>query len=202
MIKVPKSREGGGLSQAEIVTIAVFLLGGDQRAVDTEDIAIKSDEIAPGRFSWKKYKNRINLELIRVFLSDAKKKCNNALLSGSGRTGWKLTRNGLSLVNNILKMMSDSDLTLQRSQLKSGSIDEQRWRRERARIISTDAWKHWFAGEKISLKEAQEVFRIDSYATGELRESKLTRVKSLFDEDLELRDFLQEMIDFLEEKME
>src|SRR5689334_18326851 len=61
------------LSQAEIVSLAVYRLGGAQRAVDTEDVAVEAHRIAPGRFSWKKYPDQINLELIRVFLSDAKK---------------------------------------------------------------------------------------------------------------------------------
>ena len=41
------------LAQHELVTLAVYLLGGDQHAVDTEDVAIKAHELAPGRFSWQ-----------------------------------------------------------------------------------------------------------------------------------------------------
>lgn len=43
------------LSNNEIVTLAVFLLGGDSHCVDTEDVAVKVNEIAPGRFTWRKY---------------------------------------------------------------------------------------------------------------------------------------------------
>jgi hypothetical protein len=44
--------------------------------------------------SWRKYPDQINLELIRVFLSDAKKK-KHGLLLGAGKTGWRLTQAGL-----------------------------------------------------------------------------------------------------------
>ena len=56
-----------------MVIFAVYLLGGGQKFVDTEDIAKKADQMSPGNFSWRKYQDQINLELIRVFLSNAKK---------------------------------------------------------------------------------------------------------------------------------
>jgi hypothetical protein len=55
MVKVKsyKTREQKGLSNHEIVTLAVYLLGGDTQHVDTEDIAVKANEIAPRRFTWR-----------------------------------------------------------------------------------------------------------------------------------------------------
>ena len=38
------------LNNQEIVTLSVFLLGGDTALIDTEDIAVKANELAPGRF--------------------------------------------------------------------------------------------------------------------------------------------------------
>ncbi len=72
------------LSNHEIVTVAVYILGGISGAVDTEDVAIKANELAPGRFSWKKYPTQVNLEVVRVYLSDAKKPSKGAYLLGSG----------------------------------------------------------------------------------------------------------------------
>ena len=60
-----------GLSNHEIVTLAVYLLGGDTQYVDTEDAAVKANELAPGRFTWRKYRDQINIENVRTFLSDA-----------------------------------------------------------------------------------------------------------------------------------
>jgi len=43
-----------GLSNHEIVTLAVFLLNGHSHSVDTEDVAVKANELAPGRFTmWR-----------------------------------------------------------------------------------------------------------------------------------------------------
>jgi len=43
------------LSNAQIAAIGVAHLGGDVRAVDTEDVAMVIFKLAPKRFSWKKY---------------------------------------------------------------------------------------------------------------------------------------------------
>src|SRR5271170_2535989 len=124
-------------SQSEMVTLAVYLLGHGQRAIDTEDVAVEAHRLAPGRFSWKKYPGQINLELIRVYLSDAKIK--GELLIGSHRTGWKLTQRGLKWAQQVAKDIENIQTSRTRAQLRSGSIDEQRYHRERSRILSTEA---------------------------------------------------------------
>jgi len=48
-------------SNKEIGILSVYLLGGESKYIDTEDIAIKADALAPGRFLWRKYKNQINM---------------------------------------------------------------------------------------------------------------------------------------------
>jgi hypothetical protein len=186
------------LTQGELVTMAVYLLGGDQHAVDTEDVAIKAQELAPGRFSWRKYPEQINLELVRVYLSAAKKPEKGGFLLGSGRTGWSLTQAGLSWARQAAEQFVGKDLTRSRAQSKAGSIDENRWRRERARIQLSHAWKHW-AGrhQRPTAREAAEVFRIDSYAVGPIRERKITRLLAMFDDDGEIAPFLNRMAELL-----
>jgi hypothetical protein len=185
-------------SQTEVVTLAVFLLGGDQRAIDTEDIAVRAHQLAPGRFAWRKYPDQINLELVRVYLSDAKKSDKGEMLIGSGRTGWRLTQRGLKWAQSTSRKVKNLETSRSRAQSRSGSIDEQRWRRERTRVQGTKAWKDWSNGQRdISFADAKEVFRIDSYAKGDLREAKLTRVTSLFSDDRELSPFLEHLVDIL-----
>jgi hypothetical protein len=60
----PDERAGKTVSQVEVVTLAVYVLGGESAQLDTEDIAIKANEFAPGRFASRKYPTQINLELI------------------------------------------------------------------------------------------------------------------------------------------
>ncbi|MFZ0829061.1 MAG: hypothetical protein WAO02_16730 [Verrucomicrobiia bacterium] len=56
----PKAK---ALSNHEIVTLAVYLLGGDSKRIDTEDIAVKANELAPGRFNWRKYRDQTAAQL-------------------------------------------------------------------------------------------------------------------------------------------
>jgi hypothetical protein len=185
-------------SQTEVVTLAAYLLGGAQKAIDTEDIAVEAHRLAPGRFSWKKYPDQINLELVRVYLSDAKKSDKGVLLLGSGRTGWRLTQRGLKWAKEAAQNIQNIQTNRTRAQSRSGSIDEQRWRRERSRIQATQAWKMWTEGKRdIPQHEAKTIFRIDSYAKGDLREAKITRVRSLFLDDEELGPFLDRLITVL-----
>ena len=128
-------------SQLEIVTLAVFLLGGARRPVDTEDVAVRAHELAPDRFAWRKYPEQINLELIRVSLSDAKKPKNGPMVDGSGDTGWSLTPAGLQWARKAAASIEGSDLGRPREDSRRGGVEEQRWRRERDRILRTKAWE-------------------------------------------------------------
>jgi hypothetical protein len=193
MKKMPEKRlTATKISQAEMVTLAVYRLGGAGRAIDTEDVAVQAHRMAPGRFCWRKYPDQINLELVRVFLSDAKK---SALMIGSGRTGWRLTQRGLKWAEDVSGAVGETDAVRSRAQSRAGSIDEQRWRRERSRIIATPAWQLWMSGvREIPAAQAKQVFRIDSYARGDLRETKITRLRAMFVDDQELAPFLDHLI--------
>ena len=174
----------------EVVVLAVADLGGGQRSVDTEDVAIRCHELAPTLFSWRKYPQQVNLEIVRVSLSDAKKQKNGQLLSGSGRDGWRLTRRGL----DWLAQVAPSKRVEGRAALSkrtAGSIDTVRAAREAARIETAPAWSAWKEGRAVSPDEARAIFRIDGYTSEQLLELKLTRLLDLFPANSEHRRFLE-----------
>jgi hypothetical protein len=183
------------LKTPELAAWAVYGLGGAQRRIDTEDIAVRLFELAPQRFSWKKYPNQINLELVRVYLSDAKKTVHGELLVGSGKTGWALTQKGLAWVEThraqLLALEAERGLD---GRSRVANVDESRRNREARRLRSLDAWQRWSTGDRsISLDEAREAFRLDSYATPAVQEAKLTRLQGMFEADIELREFLSHL---------
>jgi len=190
------------ITHAELVTWAVSLLGGDQRRIDTEDVAVKAFQLAPKRFSWRKYPEQINLELVRVYLSDAKKPEHGELLTGSGRTGWSLTRKGLAWIRSARsRLQSLGTSEPQRRASRAGSIDSSRRDRERKRILTLPAWARWLEGDKsVVFAEAREVFRLDSYSTASVREAKLTRLRAMFADDEELSSFLTHLSDEIDKE--
>jgi len=186
------------LPQHYVVTLALYLIGGAERFVDTEDIAFKANEIAPGRFCWRKYPDQINLELVRVFLSDAKKPDKGVLVSGSGRKGWTLTPEGLKLAKKTEKGFLSGNVSLGKGAERAGSVDSVRRSRELSRITSSEAWRKWADGKiEISVADAKQVFRIDSYSRGEMLTLKMDRLQKLFIDDDKTSKFLTEIRDVL-----
>lgn len=189
-----KSREIAltpSVTAPELVALALYVLGGGKTVVDTEDVAMRVSEIAPGRFSWRKYADQINLELVRVALSDARKRENGSLVTGTGRSGWSLTAAGQRWVEANAPHLLGLDLSKQRAERSAGSVDERRWQRERVRMLTSAAWQQWCEANAIGREAAHELFRIDRYVNGRARELKVNRVREMFAEDTELAPFVE-----------
>ena len=73
------------LSNCEIVVYALYLLGGATTRQHTEDIALKCFEVLPTAFSWVKYSQFPDKDIVRVALTDAHKEKYGVLVEG--RTG-------------------------------------------------------------------------------------------------------------------
>ena len=179
------------LKQYEVAVLSVYLLGGATRSIDTEDAAVKCHQLAARLFSWQKHKEQINLELVRVSLSDAKKAKNGGLLSGSGREGWRLSSRGLDWI----RAREDAGGQFaarerQQGSSKAGSIDSVRRERERQRVLASEAWQGWKESGAVSTRAAQQIFRIDEYTTERMVAIKVARLRAMFDAQDELSRFL------------
>lgn len=92
------------LSNVDIVVYAIFKLGGVEKKIHTEHIAMESFKLSKQRFCWRlpKYKKFPDKDLVRVTLSNARKKQCGQLIAGrsgveaSGKEadGWMLTPEG------------------------------------------------------------------------------------------------------------
>lgn len=171
-------------SNIDIVTLAVYLLGGDSRYVDTEDVAFKVNELAPGRFTWRKYRDQINIDNVRKRLSDAKNPAKGGYLLGSFTQGWLLSENGLKFCRKNSKQLKGASLS--RAPLDK---KEMSWRRhEKARMLGSPAFEKIRENREneITPREAEGFFMVDDYITGIAREKKLTRIINAFGNDPEL----------------
>lgn len=94
----------------KLVVIALYEAGGVHGKVHTEDIAIKAHEMFPDSFSWTKYPDRVDKDIVRVALVEAARLVNGPMVEGrSGRgrghakgrslpretDGWTLTETGI-----------------------------------------------------------------------------------------------------------
>jgi len=92
------------LSNRDIVVYVLYHLGGWQKRVHTEDIALKCYELAPSKFSWIKHSEYPDLSAAYHALGDAKKLKYGALVKGESEKtrasigGWMLTADGIKWI--------------------------------------------------------------------------------------------------------
>jgi hypothetical protein len=183
--------QGERLSNQEIVTVAVFLLGGGSKPIDTEDVAVKANELAPTRFTWRKYPDQINIETVRKRLWDARRPDKAGFLTGSERVGWSLTQKGLRFAKSLGSGLTKLNLSKDRLSLR-----ERQWQTaERHRLLASEAFESLSRGGERAVKqrEAEAFFRLDEYVVGDMRERKILRLVSTFSEDPQLGDAVRRL---------
>lgn len=104
----------------ELVVYALWLLGGEAKRVHTEDIAQKCYELFPHSFSWTRYPQYPDKDIVRVALTDARKPQYGTLVEGrSGQKrglaaktkrapiqdGWILTAAGIEWVQDNVSIL-------------------------------------------------------------------------------------------------
>ena len=168
------------LTRPEAATLALYLCGGAHESAHTEDVAIRAVEVAPGMFAWEKHPDRIDKELVRVALSDARLKKGYVL--GSHDKGWMLTPEGREYARQNATTQDG-----QNSGTRRGKA-EQAVGRERVRLMSTDAFEKFQAGQldDVSDDEADAFFRLNVYVRGQARQRKIARIENEFTDDREL----------------
>lgn len=182
------------LNQIDCVVLAVFELGGAQQRVRTEDVAVRANAIGNGVFAWVHYPDQINLELVRVKLSDAKKPQCGKLVAGTGNSGWSLTPAGLARAQELQHRPG-----LRRPVAGTSEGTPRRVGRrtalERARLLQSDAWTRWTKGNHtVDSRTALALLRLDRYSNGHERAEKAARLLSLFSEDPILAAFVAAIV--------
>ena len=185
------TRPKDDLANHELVVLAAYLAGAQKAATDTEDIAVKANALAPGRFTWRKYKDQINIDTVRKRLWDATKDDKGAYLIGSERGGWRLTKAGFDFARRRIKKMNNASPTRERKSQEERASHA----RELRRMVQEDAFIKFDDGrtQEITKGDAERFFRIDDYVTGKSRSAKIERFKIIASQNKRL----SQAIDFL-----
>ena len=99
------------LSDKDIVLYGLYLLGGWQERIHTEDITLKCHQLAPSRFSWVKYPQYPDIQPVRFALEKLGAK-HGGLVDGKSERkdkavvgGWRLTESGVQWIEaNIARI--------------------------------------------------------------------------------------------------
>lgn len=169
------------LSNPEILTLVVYLLDGTIAPVDLEDAAIEAFKLAPKKFSWIKYDDRIDLRIIEYALRAA---CRPGMkyLKGSNKHGYMLTQKGLEWaekfddekqISTTSRKLSPSDLVL----------------KEQIRLKSTNAYKKFKDGdkEKITIMDFREFTRVNDYFPEHIRKQRHAKIDNAVKDDIDLK---------------
>jgi hypothetical protein len=182
--KIEKPNGTTTMAQSDIVAIAAYMAGAAKKRVDMEDIAVKANQIAPGRFSWRKYKEQIDLELIYKHLWDLTKPDHGSYVTGTKNEGWMLTLAGTTFAEQAIETVEGMNL----GKVRLTKADEQRMKRDRVRMLSEPAYKKAAEGRasEVTVVEAERFFRLDDYVVGQARERKLAQAENAFHDDPKL----------------
>ena len=170
------------IKNIELVTIALYEIGGATKSKETEDIAVKADEIDTERFKWKnkKYKSFIDKSLILESLKAAKNRAIGSFLSGNDDKGWILTSTGLKFSKNSKNLFSG--LIIRKKRLTK--IEKNYLLREEYRIVNSDAYNKYINNQKkeITTNDLKKLFKIDDYTTLKDLEKRIVKLLDNFPE--------------------
>lgn len=170
------------LSNAEILTLVVYLLDGTVTPVDLEDAAIEAFKLAPKKFNWIKYDDRIDLRIIEYGLRSACRP-NMKYLKGSNKHGYMLTEAGLEWVQKVAT--KDQSTFTARKSSPTDLIE-----REKNRLLNTTAFEKFTngEGEKITIVDFREFTRVNDYFPEHLRKQRYDRIENVVKDDTALRN--------------
>lgn len=180
MSKLPKAKpqlraQAKTLANQELVVIAAYLVGAHAGPADTENIAMQANPLAPGRFSWRKYKEQINIDTVRKRLWDATRPDKGSYLIGSEKGGWRLTKAGY----DFAKAHTDRLDTTPTPVTRTSQIERVAQNREISRMLGEAAFLKFTNDDTASItnSDAERFFRIDDYVTGRAQLAKIERFR-------------------------
>lgn len=172
------------LSNVQLVTLAVYHLGGEVNAVDIEDVAVQAFQKNPEKFSWKKYPEMIDKGVVQFALKDASlPKKGMPLLSGSIKHGYMLTTYGSAWVKTV---EGNFDTRVEFS-FRSASTNE-KLILERTRLETSAAFRKFSSGDLSTINEVdfQEFSRVNEYFPEHARLRRFNIIESAIQDSPEL----------------
>lgn len=170
------------LSNPEILTLVVYLLEGAVAPVDLEDAAIESFKIAPKKFNWIKYDDRIDLRIVEYALRAACRP-NMRYLKGSNKHGYMLTQAGFEWAE---RFDEEKQISTSSRKLSSSDLVE----KEQIRLRNTRAFKKFQNNEKekITLMDFREFTRVNDYFPEHIRKQRYVKIDNAVKDDDELKN--------------
>lgn len=179
------------LSNQEIVTIALYNLGGGIGSFSIEQIATEADKLAPGRFRWKTNPEMISDSNTWDALSNARKKKYILQQAQEKNTdSYMLTEEGIKFAKQNLNKIKNFDQSKVRIPVSRELYDN-----TKSRLQATEAYKKMTSNRanEISSREYNDFFRLNNYMKNTQKNEKIQKIKNLFLADKEIKKVIDEL---------
>ena len=186
------------LSNQEIVTIALYNLGGGIGSFDIETIATEADKLAPGRFRWKTNPDMISDSNTWDALSNARakkyvfqqKKIKDTDKQTKDTDNYLLTEEGIKFAQQNLKKAKIFDQSKIRIAVSKEIYDN-----TKARLQSSVAYKKLKENKinEITKREYYDFFRLNDYMKIEQKNQKIQKMKNLFISDKDFKKIIDQI---------
>ena len=181
----------------QLLTVALGNLGGHEHSVHTEDVALEADRLLPGRFTWRKYPQYIDINVVLQGLGDARRKKYGEYVIGNNVKGWMLSKAGQIWLKTVLAS-DQSELSLLIGSGKGSLIFSQR--QELYRLRKSDAFHQFANGQikEITRSHLFEFARVNEYFSTKARVRRFNFVAAT----VQGEKHLQELWGFFESNFE
>ncbi len=186
------------LTNVDIVVYAIATLAGAERTVYSEDIAARSYELAPSRFSWSqpmyRKKGWPDKYAVKTALEDAKKPEYGALVEGVyardlAKDGWRLTPEGAKWFRDKRQRI-EATLKVKHSEIPKKDVD--RFKRQLRQAPLFHAFLKARKVEAASEYKFTDMLNCSPDASSEVVAMKFGRMKAMAElvQDPDISEFL------------
>ena len=179
------------LSNQEIVTVAIYVLGSGVGTFDIETIAKKADELAPGRFRWKTDPNMISDSNTWDALSNARKKGFILQQANEKNTdSYLITEEGVIFSKKNIDKIKDFD----QSKIRI-PVSKEIYENTKNRLIATNAYQKAKNSKvnEITKREYNDFFRLNDYMKSPQKNEKIQKIKNLFVSEKDFKKIIDQV---------
>lgn len=183
------------LTNRDVCLYSLFLEArGQSQLSPTEDIAIRAFQMYPQRFGLVRHPEYPDVDSVRVTLTDLRKPKYGSLVEGDKRKGWRLTESGKAWIQEhkteveglIGKKHPREERYGSGKLVTRKSISAQ----YKHRIVSSEAFKKWKAGQELTIYDFFDVMRVDPYTPEEIYRKYLGNCLQAIEGEQELTKFV------------
>ena len=184
-------------NNTDVFVWALYVLGGNHRQVDVEDIYLKTFEIAPARFGWRTRPDLPNFKKTAKALQEIEAKSHVGLLQSLGANYRRLTDAGVAWVENYKSILEKNYGAKTQVAAPSNS--------DTARAVKTlksnDIWESWISGSPLSLSMVAVLLQVSKTTPAAIWADRFADLKSLASRtnDAEISKFASEAIALYEQ---